>query len=45
MIIPYKTHQKKRIDGVTALVMVLGRAMVSEGGGDFQLPTYIQVHA
>jgi phage terminase large subunit-like protein len=28
MIIPYKSHQRKRIDGVTAACMALGRAMV-----------------
>ncbi len=30
MIIPYKSYQKKRIDGVTGTIMALGRAMVSE---------------
>lgn len=30
MIIPYKSHQRKRIDGVTAAVMALGRAMTGE---------------
>jgi phage terminase large subunit-like protein len=30
MIIPYKTHARKRIDGVTASVMGLGRAMLGE---------------
>lgn len=33
MIIPYKSHQRKRIDGVTATVMALGRAMVQESTG------------
>lgn len=28
MIIPYKSHQRKRIDGVTGACMALGRAMV-----------------
>jgi phage terminase large subunit-like protein len=30
MIIPYKSHQKKRIDGVTGTVMALNRAMIGE---------------
>jgi phage terminase large subunit-like protein len=30
MIIPYKSHQRKRIDGVTAACMALGRAMIGE---------------
>jgi phage terminase large subunit-like protein len=33
MIIPYKSHQRKRIDGVTAAVMGLGRAMVAPSDG------------
>lgn len=42
MIIPYKTHRTKRIDGVTGVVMALGRAMVSEPEG-FTLPSYATV--
>jgi phage terminase large subunit-like protein len=34
MIIPYKTHQRKRIDGVTGTVMGLGRAMVAQPSGE-----------
>jgi phage terminase large subunit-like protein len=30
MIIPYKPHRTKRIDGVTAAIMGLGRAMIAE---------------
>jgi phage terminase large subunit-like protein len=33
MIIPYKSHQRKRIDGVTGTIMALNRAMIGEGGG------------
>jgi len=34
MIIPYKSQQRKRIDGVTAAVMALGRAMIGDTNTD-----------
>lgn len=37
MIIPYKSHQRKRIDGVTAAVMALGRAMVEAKKPKYQV--------
>ncbi len=33
MIIPYKSHARKRIDGVTGVCMALGRAMVAKSTG------------
>ena len=35
MIIPYKSHQRKRIDGVTAGAMALGRAMIGDIEPDY----------
>jgi len=42
MIIPYKTHRTKRIDGVTGVCMGLGRAMVGQEA-QFILPSYATV--
>lgn len=37
MIIPYKSHQRRRIDGVTAACMAIGRAMVEAKKPKYQV--------